>query len=334
MLVWQASLKEVNLSPEFAMHLKAAYYTAIGDAELHQSELAAVLRALDLQCITPVLFKGAALAFTVYPDPACRPMGDLDLWVTDAEMPKAQAALEAIGYQFAAKSDRPPALMRMYMGEVALHGRRPGTGLVELHWGVFPGEWLRRTAAIDEDAVRARVQPVRVADQPAWILAAEDSIIQLAVHFAVNHQLAYPWLRGLVDVTLLARHQPIDWNLIVARARAWRVATATWLVLKLTVELTGLHEAVECVRQLSPSPLRRWLIGRFANADGLVAMHDLSRSRWRFVYLLLLVDRLRDAARLVYRAVWPEDEWLTARYGQAGFKRRVQHLLSALRGRI
>ncbi len=47
-------------------------------------------------------------------------------------------------------------------------------------------------------------------------------------------------LRGLVDIALLARHYPIDWSVIVQRARAWRVATALWLVLSLAVDLAGL----------------------------------------------------------------------------------------------
>jgi hypothetical protein len=52
-------------------------------------------------------------------------------------------------------------------------------------------------------------------------------------------------------------------------------------MLKLATELTGLHEAASAVRRLSPSPLRRWLIGRFANAEALVEMRDLSKSKWR-----------------------------------------------------
>ncbi len=46
--------------------------------------------------------------------------------------------------------------------------------------------------------------------------------------------------RSLVDITFLARHQPLDWSVIVQRAREWRVATATWLVLSLAVDLCGL----------------------------------------------------------------------------------------------
>ena len=55
---------------------------------LHTSELTGVLDALDAASVTPVLFKGAVLAYTVYPDPGCRPMGILDLWIDLDAMPR------------------------------------------------------------------------------------------------------------------------------------------------------------------------------------------------------------------------------------------------------
>jgi hypothetical protein len=105
--------------------------------------------------------------------------------------------------------------------------------------------------------------------------------------------------------------------------------------------LCGLDEAAETARQLAPSWLRQRLIGLFANAQSLVDMRDLSKSKWRYVYLLLMVDRKRDAVKLVYRALWPENEWLQARYGsdattggRRGWRLRLRHLFDAARGRI
>jgi hypothetical protein len=46
------------------------------------------------------------------------------------------------------------------------------------------------------------------------------------------------------------------------------------------------------------------------------------------------VDRKRDAVKLVYRALWPENEWLRARYGQSGWRTRLRHVFDAGRGRI
>jgi hypothetical protein len=323
-----------DLSADLQAALREAYYAAAGDAELHRCELEEVLHGLNLLQIQAVVFKGAALAYGVYADPAFRTMGDLDLWVQAEVLDRACQALEEIGYQSFHKPDRPPALMALFQGEIRYQSWRPEYGLVELHWGVFPGEWLRRAASPDSAAIHRRIRPTLLVGERAHILAPEDAILQSAVHTAVNHQMSMSPLRAVVDIVMLARHYPIDWNVVVQRARDWRVATPLWLVLNLTVDLAGLDEAAEAVRQLQPSALRRRLIRRFANAETLVEMRDLSASKWRYVFLLLLVDRRRDAVKLVFRALWPERAWLIARYGRYTFSTRLRHLFDAAQGRI
>lgn len=207
-------------------------------------------------------------------------------------------------------------------------------GFVELHLGIFPGEWVRRTAQPDESAVRERVEQAILADQQALVLSAEDAVIQLAVHFAVSHQLGSFGLRALVDILLVAETQPVNWEVIVLRAREWRVATVTWLVLKLAVELVGLEEAALAITSLQPSRLRSFLISPFANAGAILEERDLSRSPIRLAYLILLVDRLRDVFQLVGRSIWPENSWLVARYGQSGWRNRFSHLVGAIQGQF
>lgn len=336
-LAWVRYQARIDLPGETLAELKHAYYTSLaGTTLLHHTELVTALKVLNDCGIIPAPFKGAALAFTIYPQSVCRSMGDLDLWVTDAEMDMAQRALETIGYQYKPKLDRPPAIMELYMGERQMYGTRPGTGLVELHWGVFAGEWLRRTALVDERAIRQRLRPTALLGEPVALLAPEDAVLQLAAHTAINHQFSLSALRSLVDMSFLVRHQPFDWSITVQRAREWRVATVTWLVLSLAVNLCGLTEAAEAARQLAPSRFRQKLIGLFVNAESLVNNRNLSLSKWRYVYLLLIVDRKRDAVKLAYRALWPGDEWLLARYGQggAGCGMQLRHVFDAARGRI
>ena len=64
----------------------------------------------------------------------------------------------------------------------------------------------------------------------------------------------------------------------------------------------------------------------------MLAGRDLTHGPLRFVYQLLLVDRTWDAVRLLGRALWPEDDWLAARYGRRDAPTRCRHLLGALRG--
>lgn len=331
-----------DLPGELGQALRGAYYTAAGDAELHTAELRAVLTRLATVGVTPVLFKGAALAHTAYPDPACRPMGDLDLWVTEEEMLLAQAALAATGYREHTKGERPPAMQRQMDGEVQLIGTGPGCGLVELHWGIFSGEWLRRTATVDSAGIRHRTRIVQIAGCSARSLAPEDAVIHLAVHLAVNHQMAFPGVRGVLDVAMLARAEQVDWHVLVERARNWRVATPTWLVLDLAEELFGLSGAAKlsgattAIASLAPSRQRQALLRRFADIPHLLEGRDLTKGGQRLAFQLLLVDRTKDAARLVGRTLWPEGEWLRARYGAGavGPGLRTRHLTRVARGRI
>jgi hypothetical protein len=324
----------MSLPAAIGQPLQHAYYSAVGDADLHQRELKAVLRALHAHHIRPIIFKGAALCWSVYPDPACRPMGDLDLWINLADLTTAQTVLGDLGYRQVINPDRPPPLMEHFGGEIHMSGTGRDQGLIELHLSVFLGEWLRHTANVDEAAVRARAVSAPWHGEHVAVLSSEDAVLQLIVHLAINHQLSFFPLRSLVDIALLARHQPLDWNVVVQRARAWRVATATWLALSLAVDLAGLNEAAEAVQRLQPSALRRRLLGRFANPEALVALRNLSASRWRYVFLLSLVDRPRDVLKLIFRTLWPEREWLSARYGHYTLGTRVRHFFSAARGKI
>jgi hypothetical protein len=332
-LAWHVSGGR-DLSGEVAAALRAAHFAALADDLLHRHELHDVLRTLAAQNITPVIFKGAALAYTVYPDSVCRPMGDLDLWMADRDLPRAQAALEQRGYRFYSNPDRPPALKQLHGDEVQLTGQTPGTGLIELHGGVFVGSWLYLTACVDEAAVWQRTTMVTLLDQPARLLAPEDAVLQLLVHLGINHQFSMAALRSLADVVLLARSASLDWTVVADRARAWRIATVAWLGLSLAADLAGLSEVHAILPRLAPSRLRQSLLRRLVNAERLVAQADLRVSRWRYAMLLLLVDRPRDVLKLIFRTLWPERDWLSARYGRATFGTRVRHLLDAARGRI
>jgi hypothetical protein len=96
------------------------------------------------------------------------------------------------------------------------------------------------------------------------------------------------------------------------------------LVLSLTVDLVGLQEAAEAVRQLQPSAARR-IIHCFVNVETLIEMRNLSSGRWRFC-VSAADGGSSDALRLIGRTLWPEAAWLKVRHGRATLKVRVWHL--------
>ena len=298
---------------------------------LHERDrVLAALKAANV-CVVPI--KGASLAEELYGDAALRPMGDIDLWVRRPDVAAARAAMEPLGYSAVAKADRPPALQDALMGETQMFG--PGGTLVELHWSIFAGEWLRHTARVDQDAIWGRTTPA--GGETVRQLSPEDAVVHLCVHLAVNHQMSGIGLRTLVDLDYARRKWAIDWAIVARRAREWQVACAAWLVLHALAELFGDPEGHLPLRELAPSPIRRRMLHRFASPRHVAGGLELSSGPRRFLLLLLLADRPADAALLVWRALFPDRVWLTLRYGapDAGpgevARLRLRHLMNIAR---
>ncbi len=326
--------------PELAQRLRPDYYrTAMGNT-IHLKRLARVAACFGEHDIPFVLLKGAALSQWIY-SPDMRPMSDLDLWIAEEKMAAAVHLMVDDGYRLVGKRDRPPQLQRLSDGELALIS--PDNGLVELHWSPFAGWWLQRTARVDLAALWQRIRPVAlgsgqeaadVADTlrairpQAYMLDAEDTILHLAVHLAVNHQFGLWGMRSLVDIAMAAQ-EGVNWEQLAQRARGWRLGTVLWLVLELEKQLVGAIAAQPALQALRPRAWKRGLLRRIVTAQSLLNSDDL-RQRWaRFGLLLLLTERKRDAVRLVLRTLWPERAWLQARYGEesASYGRHLWHVL-------
>ncbi len=300
-------------SPALARALQADRLSAFAESSFQLDSLQAIGAAFQTAGLPLVLLKGAALAQSVYDEPAHRTMSDLDLWLRGPAMAQAAQVMSSLGYHSSLKAERPFALQQISLGEVRFV--RPGwnTGLVEIHWSPFPGWWLQRTAAVDDAAIWSRLE--LLGETPGvYHLAAEDMVIHLAVHTAVNHQFGMSALRSLVDIALTAQKRGVDWRLVAQRAKEWRVGTAVYLTLHLIDQLIGVVGLAPALAALRPSAPRLALLRRFVTPQSVLAGRDLRHGWQRFLLLLLLVDRPRDAARLVYRALWPEKEWLAARY--------------------
>lgn len=298
-------------------------------------ELDRILAALRAANIPVVVLKGACLATALYDDVALRPMGDIDLWVQRPQLDAARTVVQSLGYSARARADRPLALQDALTGETQMF--REGAPIVELHWNIFSGEWLRHTGRIDEQAIWRRA--VAFGGRAARQLSPEDAIIHLCVHLAVNHQMSGRSLRTLVDLDCARRAWSVDWRTVAERAGAWRVSCATWIVLDALAELFGDSGSRLAVRDLAPSAPRRFVLRRFASLRMLVNGLELRGGPKRFLFLLSLVDRPADAVVLAWRALFPDRLWLTLRYGLPDaaswrlWRLRARHLLNVARRR-
>src|SRR5690606_41788758 len=111
--------------------------------------------------------------------------------------------------------------------------------------------------------------------------------------------------------------------------REWGVHLAVCTVLERLQSLVGLPEMERALVALSASRLPRHLLQASVSPQSLLAGDDHRQGLIRHLLWLLLVDRPSAAARLVYRTLWPEPQWLAARYG--GAVSHWQHLWRVLR---
>lgn len=304
-----------DADPELATLLSPAAVGAAAANLAHFETLARLERRFEACGVPMVLLKGAAVARSSYADASQRPMTDLDIWVRDDDMDRAAAILEEEGFRHdPGLAHRPVALQRLSGGELVFRPRHGGHGLVELHFSPFQGWWVKRATAPDIEGVWRRTLPMAPA-RHARRLAPEDAILQTASHLVVN-QFAQAPLRGLMDLGVLSRAHAVDWDAVALRAQAWRMATATWLALDIADRLIGLPGARAALDHLRPGSARRRLLAAFVTPGAILAGRDLTHPGRRHPFMLALVDRRRDGARLVGRTLWPEPSWIAARYGR------------------
>ena len=282
------------------------------------AELGRVLNALGDQGIEVIVLKGAALAVTVYPSIAHRPMGDVDLLVRPQDLERAQRTLKATGYRFVPEAEeRFKPFDTRFTGEMAFRKEMGQMSVpIDLHWEIVVPEWYRRTTTLKVEALWERARPLKLDGAAAWQLSLEDTLIHLCVHLAAHafhHPPAYN------DIAhLLRAESPFPWDRFMERAADSRLRTPAYFALAAAQKLEDAPVPDEILTKLRPSSLRRKLVEAIADPER-VAAGEIPFSRPRSYLLhLALADRLRDALGVLVWLLFPGPRWLAQRYTLQG----------------
>lgn len=231
---------------------------AHAEAMLRAHVLGQISRALVARGERVMLVKGAALALTVYPSPAARPMCDVDLLVPPQRERAVIEALAHAGLDLHENPWRPKS--RAMLGETQLVARAGEMRLlVEVH-GTLDKIVPR---PIDVAEIEARAE--RAPGLPGLLLpSAEDHALLVALHAAgheFRHEMA--WL----DLELLLR-AGLDERLLVERAREFRLGTVMFVVLSTLRALGAASVAAALVEAFDPGVFRRAALVPFYDVGG------------------------------------------------------------------
>jgi hypothetical protein len=264
--------------------------------------------------VRPILFKGTALAYDVYPSPFLRRRGDTDLMIPSHARHQVCEALEPLGFacQFGVRGE--------FVSNTAVYSRiEPATGSHELdvHWRVSNSYILSKLFSYEDLLCEAR--PLSALGPDALGAGPAHALLIACMHRAVHKQSPYlvdqiehyggDRLIWLYDVhLLLGALTPSQHERFLALAERTGLGT---------VCLEGIEHARVCFYSVVPQKLREAFF-RLESADAVSCYLNGSPIH-QYYANLLAVEGARNKLRFVGQLLFPPKNYMRQMYSQVKF---------------
>ena len=278
----------------------------------HQRVLSQTLAALAAIGVQPVLIKGTALAYSLYPDPALRSRGDTDLIIPIEEKERVHQVLAGLGF------DRRLGMTGEFVSYQASYTRddpMSGSHTLDLHWKINNSELLSRLFTYDE--LRRDAQPLPRLCPQALATSPVHALLLACMHRATHRQNPYyvggeahhdaDRLIWLYDIHLLAGAlNDVEWERVASLARDKGLGA---------VCLEGMLRATECFGTPYPGPVTT-VLSDSTGAEAAARYLDGGKLRQQWLDFLALGDFSR---RLTFlrEVAFPPPGYMRARYPEA-----------------
>ena len=259
------------------------------------------LAELVARGVAPLVIKGTALAYSHYPQPACRPRDDTDLLLRASDRATAAAALADLGYM----------PMNSVSGELVSYqqiftsgGPGPLSHVLDVHWRVLNPQRFAGLLSYDEIAAAAVALPAL--GPGARAPAAVHALLLACVHRLAHHSDG-DRLLWLYDIHLLASGlSPPEHDELVRLAAEKRVAHLC---------VAGLSAAAQWFGPALPEALLRALTELAAQEPLEDFLRD-GATRWHLLRSdLAALDGWRARLRLLREHLFPPAAYMLRRYG-------------------
>lgn len=140
-----------------------------------------------------LIFKGSALAYDFYKDPALRPRTDSDILIAQEDFKNVQEILLSSGYQWV------PNQMELLGQTVFVKKMGPLPMIYDVHWQVFAPRPLRDLFVFDELwASRKKISQLN-----AFTVSDTHALLLSSVHWVAHHLLSPEphWIEDIQKIT-------------------------------------------------------------------------------------------------------------------------------------
>jgi hypothetical protein len=275
----------------------------------HRELLESVFEAMSGAGIVPIVFKGTALAYSVYASPFLRSRGDTDVIVPEGTQGRAGEVLEAVGFR-CETGERGDVVT--YQAPYTCRDQHTEPHEIDLHWRVNDSQVLSKIFSYDELAAESR--PLPTLSRYARGAGPVHSLLIACMHRAGHRQCPVFFggeeyyggdrLIWLHDIFLLSREFDSDlYEKFVTRAKEKGLAG---------VCLEGLEDAQAGFKAEVPGQVLKDL--RAASEEGAASRY-LSSSVVKQYYLnFMAAEGLKLKSKLVFQMFFPPASYMRQFY--------------------
>ena len=276
-----------------------------------ERELQNVLRAFNEAHISVLLFKGPALAYTVYPEAYLRTYHDVDVLIRPDDLPRAQELLLQMGYTF----------YEEYRANVT-NSKRTGFNYIlarsdswleipiELHTAPHPSEI---GTDFEVESLWLKAQHIEVLGESTLTMHPIDHLLYLCWHYRFHGFTRLLWLYDLV-VMLRAAGPELDWIELVQAARRQHLATTLYYCLSWCRDLFGVSIPADVFIRLQPPWACRLIVERIAMPNAMEILASSGGQSRRIIAHRAMVDSTVGLIKASVQALFPSPASIGRRY--------------------
>jgi hypothetical protein len=320
---WREAGQLEQLPPDMRDRMAQAYIDNGRRNENIRRELLDVHQILTTAGVPHLVLKGWPLVEALYADPAERVLYDHDFLVPPDQAQIGHQALQAAGFQplpgkdeWIEKHLRPLWRNQGYRWDGYLFDPlypRP----VELHVGLWEQNWRGLHVSQLPD-VWAQARTTTVAGVPMQLLAPEDMLIHLAMHFAGHLIEREARLNQLLDLARFVRKSsPLDWQRMEAKMTQAGVTRFVYASLFLAHQIFDAPLPPPPVWQYlaaaTPPAFRAWL-SQHGPADVLTADYRHRHKGQDYRLTFLAAHSLAERLGIIRFAALPPSGQLMSKY--------------------
>jgi len=292
-----------TLPPDVVKQIDGRKAMMVANETLKQTALTELFDAFEQAGLkNSILFKGSALAYTVYPEPWLRPRSDSDCLIDQSDYQQFSKVFNELGYQklFAIEGKHisyQSTFSKALVGQATLS--------IDLHWRINNRQTLANTFDVHEliESSQHLLQLSNAIKIPSTI----NSILIASLHRLGHHQNEER-ITWLYDIYLLANTlSDNDWRHLCNKAGDKKIAAITLNALKYCQRLFDME---------IPRDAEQTLIDLAAKDEPSQLFLDRDLPEWRyFVHDLKGLTGWRNKLGLMFENIFPNPSYVRQQMG-------------------